>query len=74
MTPSGAGHPISRIKHLIDAERYLGYRMVWTRLRRQGAPAHRKAVQRIMQSREQAERRVGQKRIVERERSRGVAN
>ena len=25
-----------RIKHLIDAESYLGYRMVWARLRRQG--------------------------------------
>lgn len=38
-----------RIKHLIDAEPFLGYRMVWARLRRQGTPANRKAVQRLMQ-------------------------
>ena len=38
-----------RIKHLIDAESYLGYRMVWARLRRQGFKVNRKAVQRIMQ-------------------------
>lgn len=38
-----------RIKHLIDAEPYLGYRMVWARLRRQGLVINRKAVQRIMQ-------------------------
>ena len=38
-----------RIKHLIDAESYLGYRMVWARLRRQGFEINRKAVQRIMQ-------------------------
>ena len=38
-----------RIKHLIDAECYLGYRMVWARLRRQGFEINRKAVQRIMQ-------------------------
>jgi transposase InsO family protein len=38
-----------RIKHLIDAEPYLGYRMVWTRLRRQGLKINRKAVQRLMQ-------------------------
>jgi putative transposase len=38
-----------RIKHLIDAESYLGYRMVWARLRRQGFKINRKAVQRIMQ-------------------------
>ncbi|MGA8476008.1 MAG: IS3 family transposase [Candidatus Cybelea sp.] len=36
-----------RIKHLIDAESYLGYRMVWARLRRQGFKINRKAVQRI---------------------------
>ena len=38
-----------RIKHLIDAVSYLGYRMVWARLRRQGFRINRKAVQRIMQ-------------------------
>jgi putative transposase len=38
-----------RIKHLIDAEPYLGYRMVWARLRRQGSKINRKAVQRLMQ-------------------------
>ena len=38
-----------RIKHLIDAEPYLGYRMVWARLRMQGFTINRKAVQRIMQ-------------------------
>jgi putative transposase len=38
-----------RIKHLIDAEPYLGYRMVWARLRRQGLAVNRKAVQRLMQ-------------------------
>ncbi|MGH7706744.1 MAG: transposase, partial [Vulcanimicrobiaceae bacterium] len=38
-----------RIKQLIDAEPYLGYRMVWARLRRQGLTVNRKAVQRIMQ-------------------------
>jgi putative transposase len=38
-----------RIKHLIDAEPYLGYRMVWARLRRQGLSINRKAVQRLMQ-------------------------
>ena len=38
-----------RIKHLIDTESYLGYRMVWARLRRQGFKINRKAVQRIMQ-------------------------
>jgi putative transposase len=38
-----------RIKHLIDAESYLGYRMVWARLRWQGVKINRKAVQRIMQ-------------------------
>ena len=37
-----------RIKHLIDAESYLGYRMAWARLRRQGLKINRKAVQRIM--------------------------
>jgi hypothetical protein len=36
-----------RIKHLIDAEPYLGYRMTWARLDRQGLKANRKAVQRI---------------------------
>lgn len=39
----------SRVKHLIGAESYLGYRMVWARLRRQGFKINRKAVQRIMQ-------------------------
>lgn len=38
-----------RIKHLIDAEPYLGYRMVWARLRGEGVHVNRKAVQRIMQ-------------------------
>jgi putative transposase len=38
-----------RIKQLIDAEPYLGYRMVWARLRRQGLQVNRKAVQRLMQ-------------------------
>jgi putative transposase len=38
-----------RIKHLIDAEPYLGYRMVWARLCRQGLSGNRKAVQRLMQ-------------------------
>lgn len=38
-----------RIKHLIEAEPYLGYRMVWARLWRAGFKANRKAVQRIMQ-------------------------
>ena len=38
-----------RIKHLIDAESYLGYRMVWARLRQRGVRINRKAVQRIMQ-------------------------
>jgi hypothetical protein len=36
-------------RHLIDAEPYLGYRMVWARLRRQDLKVSRKAVQRIMQ-------------------------
>jgi hypothetical protein len=36
-----------RIKHLI-AEPYLGYGMVWARLRRQGLKINRKAVQRLM--------------------------
>jgi transposase-like protein len=38
-----------RMKHLIDAEPYLGYRMVWARLRKQGFAVNRKAVQRVMQ-------------------------
>jgi putative transposase len=38
-----------RIKHLIDEESYLGYRMVWATLRSQGIFVNRKAVQRIMQ-------------------------
>lgn len=38
-----------RIKNLIDREPYLGYRMVWTRLRRAGVKVNRKAVQRLMQ-------------------------
>ena len=38
-----------RIKHLIDDESYLGYRMVWATLRSQGILVNRKAVQRIMQ-------------------------
>jgi len=38
-----------RVKHLIDAEPYLGYRMLWARLRMQGVVVNRKAVQRLMQ-------------------------
>jgi len=38
-----------RVKHLIDQEPYLGYRMVWARLRADGLNVNRKAVQRIMQ-------------------------
>jgi len=38
-----------RIKHMIDEEPYLGYRMVWARLRMQGVLVNRKAVQRLMQ-------------------------
>jgi putative transposase len=38
-----------RIKHLIDDEPYLGYRMVWATLRAEGIQVNRKAVQRIMQ-------------------------
>ena len=38
-----------RIKHLIDAEPYLGYRMVWARLRMAGFIVNRKVVQRLMQ-------------------------
>jgi putative transposase len=38
-----------RIKHLIDQESYLGYRMVWARLRGAGISANPKTVQRIMQ-------------------------
>ena len=38
-----------RIKHMIDAEPYLRYRMVWARLRMQNVSVNRKAVQRIMQ-------------------------
>ncbi len=38
-----------RIKHLIDEEPYLGYRMVWARLRMSGVRVNRKAVQRLMQ-------------------------
>jgi putative transposase len=38
-----------RIKRLIDDEPYLGYRMVWARLRMAGQLVNRKAVQRIMQ-------------------------
>jgi len=37
-----------RIKHLIDDESYLGYRMVWATLRSQGIFVNRIAVQRIM--------------------------
>jgi len=40
-----------RIKHLIDEESYLGYRMVWAQLRLDGVFVNRKAVQRIMQLR-----------------------
>lgn len=40
-----------RIKHLIDEESYLGYRMVWAQLRLDGVLVNRKAVQRIMQLR-----------------------
>ena len=39
----------ARVKHLIDDEPYLGYRMVWARLRMQGVAVNRKAVQRLMQ-------------------------
>jgi hypothetical protein len=38
-----------RAKHLIDAELYLGYRMVSARLRQQGFQVNRKAIQRLMQ-------------------------
>ncbi len=38
-----------RIKHLTDDEPYLGYRMVWARLRMQGVVVNRKTIQRIMQ-------------------------
>lgn len=38
-----------RIKRMIDDEPYLGYRMVWARLRGVGIVINRKAVQRIMQ-------------------------
>lgn len=38
-----------QIKHMIDAEPYLGYRMVWARLRMQNFAVNRKAVWRIMQ-------------------------
>jgi putative transposase len=38
-----------RVKHLIDEEPYLGYRMVWARLRMAGVRVNRKAVQRLMQ-------------------------
>jgi putative transposase len=37
-----------RIKRMIDDEPYLGYRMVWARLRGIGVVVNRKAVQRIM--------------------------
>ncbi len=40
-----------RIKHLIEAEPYLGYRMVHAHLRMQGLEVNRKAVQRLMQLR-----------------------
>lgn len=38
-----------RIKGIIDEESYLGYRMVWAQLRRDGFIVNRKAVQRVMQ-------------------------
>lgn len=38
-----------RIKHIIDEESYLGYRMVWALLRGAGFIVNRKAVQRVMQ-------------------------
>lgn len=38
-----------RIKRVIEDEPYLGYRMVWAILRREGVLVNRKAVQRIMQ-------------------------
>lgn len=38
-----------RIKHIIDEEPYLGYRMVWATLRCEGIFVNRKAVQRLMQ-------------------------
>ncbi|MBC5825547.1 MAG: IS3 family transposase [Candidatus Eremiobacteraeota bacterium] len=40
---------VQRIKHVIDDESYLGYRMVWATLRGKGLRVNRKAVQRIMQ-------------------------
>jgi len=38
-----------RIKHVIEDEPYLGYRMVWATLRSEGVLVNRKAVQRVMQ-------------------------
>ncbi len=38
-----------RIKHVIEDEPYLGYRMVWATLRSEGILVNRKAVQRVMQ-------------------------
>jgi putative transposase len=38
-----------RIKHVIEDEPYLGYRMTWGALRAEGVYVNRKAVQRIMQ-------------------------
>jgi putative transposase len=38
-----------RVKHVIAEEPYLGYRMVWAQLRREGILVNRKAVQRVMQ-------------------------
>jgi len=40
---------VQRIKHVIDDESYLGYRMVWATLRGNGVLVNKKAVQRIMQ-------------------------
>jgi putative transposase len=40
-----------RIKHLIEQEPYLGYRMIWARLRNDGIVVNPKTIQRIMQLR-----------------------
>ncbi len=60
---------VQRIKHVIDDESYLGYRMVWATLRGKGLRVNRKAVQRIMQlKRWQCHRRlplaIGVRRII----------
>ena len=38
-----------RIKHIIDEEPYVDYRMAWAQLRQDGVLVNRKTVQRIMQ-------------------------